>query len=405
MKIQDVQVIVTSPGRNFVTLKLTTSDGVVGLGDATLNGRELAVASYLRDHLGPLLLGRDPHRIEDTWQYLVKGTYWRGGPVAMAAVGAIDLALWDVKGKAAGLPLYQLLGGASRDGVLAYAHATGRDVPELLDAVARQLALGYQAMRVQTGVPGLGQVYGVGGGAASGGYEPAGRGDRPREERWDSAAYLRFVPGVFERLRQELGPDLALLHDAHHRLTPIEAARLGKDVEPYRLFWLEDVTPADNPEALRWVRQHTTTPLAVGEVFTSIWDAERLLREQLIDYLRTAVVHAGGITPARRMFELAHLYQVRIAPHGPTDTSPINLAATLHLDLAVPNLGIQEHMRHEPLVDEVFPHAYRFHAGYLHPGDAPGLGVEIDERLAARYPYQPAYLPINRLLDGTVHEW
>ncbi len=405
MKISDAEVIVTSPGRNFVTLKITTGDGVTGIGDATLNGRELAVASYLRDHVAPLLPGRDSRRIEDTWQYLYKGAYWRRGPVTMAAIAAVDMALWDIKGKVAGLPAYQLLGGASRDGVLAYCHASGKDLPELFGSIERHLALGYRAVRVQSAVPGLDKVYGVGGGTAADQYEPAGRGARPAEESWDAGAYLRHIPGVFERVRERFGPQLPLLHDVHHRLTPVQAARLGRDLEPYDLFWLEDVTPAEDQEALRLVRQHTTTPLAIGEVFNSVWDCERLISQRLIDYIRVSAVHAGGITHLRRIFGLAELYGVKSGSHGPTDVSPVTMAAALHVDLAIPNFGIQEHMPHEPLVDEVFPHAYAFRDGYLHPGEEPGLGVSIDERLAARYPYDPAYLPVNRLADGTVHDW
>jgi mannonate dehydratase len=405
LRIRSAEVIVTSPGRNFVTLKITTDEGLTGLGDATLNGRELAVAAYLRDHVAPLLAGRDAHRIEDTWQYLHRGGYWRRGPVTMAAIGAVDLALWDIKGKAAGLPVYQLLGGAARDRVLAYAHATGRDLDELIGSIEAQLALGYRAVRVQTGVPGLDMVYGIVGSPSSGAYEPAGIGATPAEESWDTARYLRHIPRVLEQVRNRYGPELLLLHDVHHRLTPIQAARLGRDVEAYDLFWLEDVTPAENQEALRLVRAHTTTPLAIGEVFNTIWDCNQIIGEQLVDYIRTCVLHAGGISHVRRILALAELYQVKAAPHGPTDLSPINLAASLHLDLAIPNFGIQEHMRHQPLVDEVFPHAYTFADGYLHPGERPGLGVDMDETLAARYPYQPAYLPVTRLTDGSMHDW
>jgi mannonate dehydratase len=315
------------------------------------------------------------------------------------------VALWDIKGKIAGLPVYQLLGGAARDGVLCYCHASGRDLPELFDSVERHLALGYRAVRIQSAVPGLGPIYGVGSGTASGRYEPAVRGGMPVEEMWDSRAYLRHIPGVFEKVRERFGPALPLLHDVHHRLTPVQAARLGKDLEPFDLFWLEDVTPAESQDALRLVRQHTTTPLAIGEVFNSVWDCEQLIRERLIDYIRVAAVHAGGISHLRRIFGLAEVYGVKSGSHGPTDTSPVTVAAAVHLDLAIPNFGIQEHMRHEPAVDEVFPHAYAFRDGYLHPGEEPGLGVSIDEKLAERYPYQPAYLPVNRTADGTVHDW
>jgi mannonate dehydratase len=413
MRIRSADVIVTSPGRNFVTLRISTDEGLTGLGDATLNGRELAVASYLADHLAPLLVGRDAARIEDTWQYLYRGGYWRRGPVTMAAIGAVDTALWDIKAKAAGMPLYQLLGGRSRDGALAYGHASGRDIPELLDSVRAHRELGYQAVRVQSGIPGLGAVYGVASSAADGGgrydYEPArraaGAGALPVEEVWDTRAYLRHVPRVFEAVRAEFGPELPLLHDAHHRMTPIQAARLGKELEPYDLFWLEDATPGEDQSALRLIRGHTTTPLAIGEVFNSVHDYTALISERLIDYVRSSVTHIGGVTPMRRLLDLAAVYGIRSGMHGPTDISPVGMAAALHLDLAIHNFGIQEYMRHDPLTLEVFRTSATFQDGLLHPGESPGLGVDLDEEAAARFPYEAAYLPVNRLTDGTVHDW
>ncbi|PZG23353.1 D-mannonate dehydratase ManD [Nonomuraea aridisoli] len=402
MKITDAKVIVTSPGRNFVTLKITTSDGVTGIGDATLNGRELAVASYLRDHVCPLLIGRDPARIEDTWQYLYRGAYWRRGPVTMTAIAAVDTALWDIKGKVAGLPVYQLLGGRSRDGVTVYGHANGETIPEVLDEVARYVDLGYRAVRVQCGVPGLDATYGVGKDKMF--YEPA-ETNRPSEATWSTERYLRVVPELFAAVRDRFGYDLHVLHDIHHRLTPIEAGRLGSMLEEYAPFWLEDPVPAELQEGFRLIRQHTRAPIAVGEVFNSIWDCEQLIREQLIDYIRATVVHAGGITHLRRIFDLAALHHVRTGSHGATDLSPVCMSAALHLDIAVPNFGIQEYMRHTEATDEVFPHGYHYADGYLHPSEEPGLGVDIDEKLAARYPYEPAYLPVNRLMDGSMHHW
>ena len=402
MRIVDARVIVCSPGRNFVTLKLLTEDGLHGLGDATLNGRELAVASYLQDHVVPLLIGRDARRIEDTWQYLYKGAYWRGGPVGMTAIAAVDMALWDILGKAASMPVYRLLGGASREAVLVYGHANGHDVEETVAATADYLQMGYKAVRAQCGVPGLASTYGVGRGGMY--YEPAEPG-LPPENVWSSEKYLAFVPSLFARLREEFGPEPHLLHDVHHRLTPIEAARLGRSLEPFHLFWMEDPVPAEVPDGFRVVRQHTTTPIAVGEVFSSIFDCRHLLQEQLVDYIRATVVHAGGITHLRKVAQLAELYRVRTGCHGATDLSPVCMAAALHFDLSVHNFGIQEYMRHTPETDQVFPHAYSFADGYLHPGEAPGLGVDIDEALAAQYPYARAYLPVNRREDGTVHDW
>ncbi|HEY0574607.1 MAG TPA: D-mannonate dehydratase ManD [Pseudonocardia sp.] len=405
MRIANAEVIVTSPGRNFVTLEITTDDGVVGYGDGTLNGRELAVVSYLRDHVVPLLIGRDPHKIEDTWQYLYRGAYWRRGPVTMAAIAAVDVALWDIKAQVAGLPLYQLLGGASRTGARAYGHASGADLPELLDSIRARLDEGFRCIRVQSGVPGLGMVYGVTSTDVRRDQEANGRHPVPVEEIWDTGAYLRHLPGVFEAVRNEFGPELPLLHDAHHRLTPIQAAQLGKALEPFDLFWLEDVTPAENQEALRLVRQHTTTPLAIGEVFNSVVDYQTLIREQLIDYVRSAVTHAGGVTAMRKLFDYAAQYQIKSGIHGPTDISPVGMAAGLHLDLAIHNFGIQEFMPHSPATYDVFPHAYTFSDGYLHPGETPGLGVTVDKKAAAEFEYQPAYLPVNRLRDGAMHDW
>ena len=407
MIIERAEVIVTSPDRNFVTLKLTTDDGLTGLGDATLNGRELAVVAYLTEHVVPLLLGRDAHRIEDTWQFLYRGAYWRRGPVTMAAIAAVDVALWDIKGKAAGMPAYQLLGGASRNGLLAYGHASGKTVEELFDSVRDHLAQGYRAIRIQTGVPGLESIYGIASNSADVRYdhEPARRCARPHQEDWDTRSYLRHVPTVFEAVRNEFGPELPLLHDAHHRLTPLQAAKLGRSLEPYDLFWLEDVTPAENQEALRLVRSHTVTPLAIGEIFNTVWDYQQFIREQLIDYVRSAVTHTGGISHLRKILDFAAQYQVKSGMHGPTDISPVGMAAALHLGLAVHNFGIQEYMRHGSRTDRVFEQSFTWKDGFLHPGDRPGLGVELDVDEAGKYPYVQAYLPYTRLADGTVHDW
>ncbi|SEC00788.1 D-mannonate dehydratase ManD [Terriglobus roseus] len=402
MKIIGARLIICSPDRNFVTLRIDTDEGIYGLGDATLNGRELAVASYLQEHVAPCLIGRDASMIEDTWQFLYRGAYWRRGPVTMAAIAAVDMALWDIKGKALNTPVYNLLGGASRQGCMVYTHANGADIAEAVDSVQKHLSEGYLAVRAQAGVPGIASSYGVP--KAGKPYEPAERG-LPSESVWSSERYLRFAPKLMEAVRASVGPDVHLLHDVHHRLTPIQAARLGKELEPHDLFWMEDPVPAELQEGFQLIRQHTTTPLAVGEVFNSIYDAHELIRNQWIDYLRMTVVHGGGITPLKKAADFAALYHVKTGFHGATDLSPVTMAAALHLGLAIHNFGIQEHMPHTALTDEVFPHAYRFEAGYMHPGDEPGLGVEIDETLAANYPYQRAYLPTARLLDGTVTDW
>lgn len=402
VKITAAKVIVCSPGRNFVTVKITTDEGVYGIGDATLNGREKSVVSYLEDYLLPALIGRDPQRIEDIWQFIYRGAYWRRGPVGMTALAGIDTALWDIKAKLANMPLYQLLGGRSRDRVMAYTHANGKDLPSTLEAVARARDAGYQAIRVQCGIPGVASTYGV---AKEGkAYEPADA-DLPTESVWSTEKYLNFTPKLFKAIRDEFGDDLHLLHDVHHRLTPIEAARLGKELEPYHLFWMEDAVPAENQEGFKLIRQHTTTPIAVGEVFNSIHDCRELIENQLIDYIRTTIVHGGGITHVRRIADLASLYHVRTGFHGATDLSPVCMGAALHFDYWVPNFGVQEHMPHSPLMESVFNRAYEFKDGYFTPGETPGHGVDIDEAEAAKYPYKRACLPVNRLEDGTLWHW
>ena len=402
MKITNATVNITSPGRNFVTLKIETDEGIYGLGDGTLNGRELAVASYLTEHVIPCIIGRDPFQTEDIWQYLYRGAYWRRGPVTMTAIAAVDVALWDIKGKALNTPVYNLLGGKSREGVLVYAHANGTDVDAALEDVAKHKELGYKAIRVQSGIPGLSGTYGVAKGP--GRYEPAERG-LPHEYEWSSELYLRHVPSLFARVREEFGEELHLLHDCHHRLTPIEAGRLGRELEPFHLFWIEDPTPAELQESFRVIREHTTTPIAVGEVFNSVWDAHDLVRNQWIDYLRMTLVHGGGITHLKKTADFAAMYHVRAGFHGATDLSPVTMAAALHFDTAIHNFGIQEHMPHTDETDAVFPHSYAFKDGIMYPGDGPGLGVDLDEKLAAKYPYQRAYLPVNRKFDGTLTDW
>jgi mannonate dehydratase len=403
MKITSAKVIVTCPGRNFVTLKIETDEGVYGLGDGTLNGRELSVVSYLNEHVIPCLIGRDPHQIEDIWQYLYRGAYWRRGPVTMSAIAAVDTALWDIKGKVSGLPLYQLLGGKSREGVMVYGHANGRDISEVMDEVSKYKEMGYKAIRLQSGVPGLASTYGVSKDKMY--YEPADN-DLPSENVWSTSKYLNHAPKLFDKAREKFGFDLHFLHDVHHRLTPIEAARLGKDLEDYRLFWMEDPTPAENQDALKLIRQHTTTPIAIGEIFNTIFDCQHLIQNQLIDFIRMTVVHSGGISHLKKIASFAELYQVKTGSHGATDLSPVCMAAALHFDISIPNFGVQEYMRHTAETDQVFPHSYQFKDGLMSLDPSkPGLGVDIDEKLAAKYPYKRAYLPVNRLEDGTLFNW
>ncbi|HEX3009459.1 MAG TPA: D-mannonate dehydratase ManD [Bacteroidales bacterium] len=402
MKITNAEIIVCSPGRNFVTLIIHTDQGIYGLGDATLNGRELAVYTYLEEYCIPCLIGRNPMDIEDIWQYFYKGAYWKRGPVTMTAIAAIDMALWDIKGKALNTPLYNLLGGKSRNGILVYCHANGVDRGHTLEVVHAHQELGYKAIRVQSGIPGIAKTYGVAGKGEK--YEPATR-TLPREDTWNTEKYLAFMPKLFREVRDKFGDDFYLLHDCHHRLTPIEAARFGKETEPFHLFWMEDPVSEELQESFRIIRKHTTTPIAVGEIYNSIFDCQQLITEQLIDYLRMTIVHGGGITHLQKAAHLAEIYNVKTGFHGATDLSPVTMAAALHFDTAIHNFGIQEHMPHEQLVDEVFPHNYYYSEGLMYPGDKQGLGVDINLELAKKYPYQRAYLPVNRAEDGTMYNW
>lgn len=404
MKITDAKVFVGGPGRNYVTLKIETDEGIYGLGDATLHNRETLPAKYLEDYLIPCLIGKDPRNSEDIWQFFYRGAYFRRGPVAMAAIGAVDMALWDIKAKLAGLPLYQLFGGKSRDSAMVYAHATGRDLDQLIDTIGHYESLGYKAIRVQCGIPGMPtEAYGVPAQGDDATHFLTHFDSLPKEEIWDTGKYLRFMPTVFERIRDQFGPELKILHDVHHRLLPREAAAFGKAVEPYDLYWLEDPTPAEDQTALRIIRQLTTVPIAIGEVFNSLWDCKQLIEEELIDFIRISVTYGGGITHARRIVDLAAVHHVRTGFHGAPSHSPISMAAQGHLNTWAPNFGIQEYLvLGTPECDALFPSEHYYADGAFHIGDAPGLGVDFDEKEAQRYSYERGYHPVVRLEDGTL---
>ncbi|MFK7994518.1 MAG: D-mannonate dehydratase ManD [Granulosicoccus sp.] len=405
MKITDATVFIGGPGKNYVTLKIMTDEGVYGIGDATLNNRETLPAAYLKEYLIPCLIGKDPRNSEDIWQYFYRGAYFRRGPIAMAAFGAIDMALWDIKGKIAGLPLYQLFGGKSREGALVYAHATGSDLEALIDSVAYYKDLGYKAVRVQCGIPEMPSAsYGVTESNESvNNYITSFTGAVPKEEVWDSDLYMRYMPKAFDKLRDTFGFDIKLLHDVHHRLLPREAAEFSKELEQFRLFWLEDPTPAEDQDALKLLRQLSTIPIAIGEVFNSIWDCNKLIENRLIDYIRVAVTYAGGITHVKRIVDFAALYDVRTGFHGAPSHSPVSMAAQAHLNAWAPNFGIQEYLvLGTEECDALFPSNHKMTEGMFFVSDAPGLGVDFDESEAKRYNYVQGFHPVARLIDGTV---
>ncbi|WP_041522204.1 D-mannonate dehydratase ManD [Gilvimarinus agarilyticus] len=405
MKIEKIEVFVSCPGRNFVTVKVTTSDGVTGLGDATVNGREQAVVAMLEEHVIPCLIGRDAQNIEDIWQYLYRGVYWRRGPINMAAIAAIDMALWDIKGKVAGLPVYQLLGGKSRSGVGLYAHANGETIEQTLTNAEQHISNGFNAVRLQSAVPGLDVTYGVLGDKKDY-FELQGSRPLPPEESWSTPKYMEMIVELFAQARSRLGNQVQLLHDVHSRLTPIESARLGKLLEPYNLMFMEDASIAENQDNYKVIREHTTTPLAIGETYNTIWDCKDLIQNQLIDYIRVAATHAGGITALRRITDFASLFNVKLAPHGAPDLSPVCFAAHLHLDVWAPNFGVQEFvgLGNEQL-QQIFPHGHQVKNGMAYVSDAPGLGVELNEEAARAFPYKRSYLPVSRLEDGTMWHW
>lgn len=401
-RITGVETILTAPeGTTLVVVKVTTSDpGLYGLGCATFTQRAKAVACAVEEYLAPQLIGRDPADVTDILNSLYTSSYWRGGPVLNNALSGVDMALWDIKGKQAGMPVWQLLGGRCRLAVPVYAHAAGRDQTEVEDEVRRYLADGYRHVRCQVAVPGA-LTYGTP--AAKGGTRTQSSGVVPGA--WDPAAYLRLAPRLFAHLRDTVGDEVELLHDVHERLNPTQALRLAKELEPYHLFFLEDLLAPEDLEWLRLVRAQTTTPLAIGELFTHPGEYLPLVRDRLIDFVRCHISAIGGITPAWRLASACELFGVRTAWHGPGDVSPVGHAANLALDLAAPSFGIQEQHVFAPQVHEVFPGTPEVHDGHLWPSELPGLGVDLDEKAAAKYPPRA---PLStegwtavRLPDGT----
>ncbi len=376
--ISDVQTILTQPdGSRLVVVKVITSEpGLYGLGCATFTQGYHAVQAAIEHHLRPFLIGRDVSRIEETWQMAMVHSYWRNGPVLSNAISGADMALWDIQGKLANMPVYQLLGGKCRQAAAVYAHADGRDPQEVEDNVRKFMAQGYRFVRVQMG--------GYGGLRQAGGMvKPDGA---PGGAYFDPRAYTRNMLRMIEHVRSQVGEEVELLHDIHERLSPIDAVQFAKDVEPYRLFFLEDALAPEDIEWFRHIRQLCSTPIAMGELFNNPHEWRRLIEERLIDFLRMHISQMGGITPARSAAIHANIYGIRTAWHGPGDVSPVGHAANLHLDLWAPNFGVQEWCRFPELFYEMFPGTPEVRDGYMYPNDRPGLGIDIDEKLAAKYP-------------------
>jgi mannonate dehydratase len=321
----------------------------------------------------------------------------------MTAIAAIDVALWDIKGKVLNTPVWNLLGGRVRNGITVYGHVAAHTVGEAVELVQQQMEAGYRAARVQVRVPGIDEMYGVPGQYDS---RTKNQGGLPfTESNWSSEKYLRFVPEMFKQVREGVGFDVQLVHDAHHRLTPSQAGWLGKRLEDIQLLWLEDVVPVDMQTSYRQIRAATTTPLAVGEMLNSLYDSDVLIREQLIDFIRSTIVHAGGITGLRKISSYAEPFLVRTGCHGASDLSPVTMSAAAHFGVSTHNAAVQEFMSFPPEIGEVFSWGFSVKDGLLRPSDRPGLGVDIDEEAAARFPYERAYLPLSRKEDGSIWNW
>ncbi len=382
LKITDVKTILTAPaGIRLVVVKVLTSEpGLYGLGCATFTQRARVVETAVNQYLRPFLLGKDPTRIEDVWQSSFVSSYWRNGPSLYNAMSGVDMALWDVLGKRAGKPLYELFGGKCREGVDTYRHASGGSFEEVEERVRRFMDEGYRHVRVQMSVGGL-STYG-----ARGAGSPGDQAQNNRAQVWEPKPYCRMLPRLFEHLRSKLGDEVELLHDIHERVPPILAMQLAKDLEPYHLFFLEDPFSPEDIGYFAHLRQQTSTPIAMGELFNNPNEFVGLISGRLIDFIRVHLSQIGGLTPARKLAALCEFFAVRTAWHGPGDVSPVGHAANVHLDFAVPNFGIQEARAFSQEEQDVFPGCPELRGGYYQVSDKPGLGIDLDEALAAKFP-------------------
>jgi len=395
LKITDVRTICTQPDHvRLIVVKILTSEpGLYGVGCATFTQRADVVVTAIDKYLKPFVIGRDPDDIEDIFQAAYVSSYWRSGPVLNNALSGIDQALWDIKGKRANMPVYQLLGGKCRQFVPVYTHASGRDFAEVEETVRKYMDEGYHYIRAQVAVPGLSTYGSRASGASS-------------RQTWEGSPYCRIVPQLFEHLRVRVGDEIELLHDIHERIPPIQAIALAKELEKYHLFFLEDPFSPEDIDYFRVLRQQTAIPIAMGELFVNQNEYVPLVKDRLIDFMRVHISDIGGLSMARKLAAFCEFFGVRTAWHGPGDVSPVGHAANLALDLACPNFGIQELAHFSDPVKAVFPGCPEVHDGALWPIERPGLGVDVDEKEAAKFPFKDSPLnggwPEVRRLDGTV---
>lgn len=407
LKITDIKTILTAPnGIRLVIVKVLTSEpGLHGLGCATFTQRAYAVQTAVEQYLKPFLTGRNVDEIEDIWQSSYVSSYWRNGPVLFNAMGGVDMALWDIKGKRANMPVYELLGGKCRFAADLYFHASGRDFQEVEDNTRKAMEMGYRHVRVQVEVPGL-ATYGTGRKQKAGSDEEAVGPTNPRDI-WEPAPYVRMVPKMFEHLRTKLGDEVELLHDVHERVTLNQGINLCKELEKYRLFFLEDPFPPEDNDHFQLLRQQCSTPLAMGELFNTQHEYVPLIANRLIDFIRIHISQIGGLSMARKVAALSEFFGVRTAWHGPGDASPVAHAAQLALELASYNFGIHEGYVFPPETRDVFRGCPETKNGYMYANESPGYGIELDEGLAAKFPFPPGPTfdhswGTTRRRDGTV---
>jgi mannonate dehydratase len=403
LTIKDVKVITTSGGRNYrwVFLKIITSEpGLYGIGSANDNYQTQAVIAALEKHMKPFLIGKDPDRIEDLWQSANLKTYWRSGPVNNKAVAAMDEALWDIKGKRAGMPVYEMIGGRAHDAVACYDHVSARTKEQAAEVVSKSMETGFRHIRLQYGEGGYG----------GGGFIRANEGNRAeggyQGQAFDEDLYVETIPPVFEYVRSKVGMAPKLLHDVHSHLTASNAILFAKKMEPYHMYFVEDLL---GPEHLDWypeVRKACATPQAVGEVFSNPAEYYPLIASHVIDFIRTRVTAIGGITQAKKIATVCEVFGVKTAFQEGGENDPVNQLAAYHVDLSSSAFGIQEENHFPPQVHEMMPGTAEIRKGYMYGSGKPGLGIDINEELAAKYPIgEPRNggpYGTDRTLDGTV---
>src|SRR6266487_5443839 len=398
VKIRSVKAIATAPeGSNLIVVKVeTTEPGLYGLGCATFTQRAVAVVAAINSYLNDFCVGKDVDNIEDMWQSCYVSSYWRNGPVLNNALSGLDEALWDIKGKRANMPVYQLLGGKSRFAVECYEHASGNTPEEVAASVQQYMAQGFRHVRIQQGGYG-----GTGALAQKPDFKAAGFGYE-NDNYMNEHAYLKSVPKMFDMVRKVCGDDVELLHDVHERVQPMDVINMIKAVEDYHPYFIEDPFSPENMEWFKQLRMSTTVPIAMGELFNNINEFKMPMVNQWFDYIRVHVSQVGGITPAMKIARLGEWFNIKTAFHGPGDVSPVGHAAHAHIDLAVWNFGIQEAVHFSDKLQSVFTGCPTMNNGYMFVNEVPGIGVDINEKEAAKYPITTKSNWQVRKSDGTI---